>query len=314
MEIPQLEIHLSPWQNHARTWMSVLLIFSDLLSLLLAGTLAIIARLLIGDGWQVQLYAQVIGLAIICLLAYSLRDLYPAIGLEPPEEIKLLSWTTTLSTFFFTGLTFFARNAESYSRLTVGLTWLFSLPMVPLGRALVRSVGASVGIWGEAVALIGSGEQSRQLLDLLLNHPQYGLKPVLVFDGDSQSGNTSDLCSVPVLPVDEDILDEDISKIIGVKKAILIVNEVPEKVTHALARNQQGGFRSLITVPEFKMFGSISGPTKHFGTFVGVKTEYKLLSAWGKFNKRAMDVIFALLSLLFFSPIFIILALTVNDN
>lgn len=53
------------------------------------------------------------------------------------------------------GLTFFTRYPEDYSRLTLGLTWVFRLGLVPLGRAFTRAAGARLDAWGETVVVIG---------------------------------------------------------------------------------------------------------------------------------------------------------------
>jgi len=301
---------LTPWQRHARGWMSACLLVSDLAAFLLAGVLAVLVRLLMTGAWQPGLLTQTLPVVLLCLVVYALRRLYPAVGLSPVDELRLLATSTTAVVLFLAALTFFARNPERYSRLHLGLTWLFSLAAVPLGRAAMRSLCIRLKQWGEPVAMIGNGPQAGRLCRVLVEHPRLGLLPVLrlsssqVLDGQETS--------LPVIHLDEEQLNQGTARQMGIQTAILVLAETPDTIVEALVRQRSGGFRRTILIPHLAHVPPFGVSPIHLNGLLGLEVHNNLLNRGEQWLKRSMDIVGALLGMVLLSPLWGLLALLIR--
>lgn len=303
--------HLSVWQLHAPAWMSAALLFCDLMAILLAGTLAIAARLWLGQGWHWSLYGQILPVGMVLLLGYALSNLYPGIGLGSVEELRRITLTTTL-VFSLAGLTFFTRNPEDYSRLTLGMTWLFSLVLLPLGRNLLRAIAGRLSLWGEPVVVIGYGNRGQQLAKHLRRKPAIGYFPVAVVDGLGGNHRVRSEDDVPVIPAGDIWPDNPCLE--GIKTAILILSEAPVSLIDAITKDDYGGFQRLILIPDQSGLGSLAlGVTPvTLDSLLGLKVHNNLLSKFAQFQKRLIDIVGALFGLLLLSPLFGLIAILIK--
>ena len=304
-------IRLSTWQRHARGWMSLALLISDLTAILLAGTLAVAARLFMGQGWQLGLFTQILPVAGVLLFFYTLRGLYPAIGIGPVSELRFLTTTTSTVILSLAGLTFFARNPEDYSRLTLGLTGLFSMVSVPLGRAFIRAMGARLNAWGEPVVVIGYGEQGHKLAKYLGHNRKAGLRPVVALDSFGETdGRDSQL---PVFPVNETLLKQKVLfSSMGVKTAIMVLAEVPEALVDAVINDGCGGFRRLILLPDLESINGMGVALFELNGLMGLEVRQNLLNKFAQIQKRAIDLFGAAVGLILLSPFFAFLAVLIK--
>jgi Undecaprenyl-phosphate galactose phosphotransferase WbaP len=297
------------WQNFARLWMSAVLLLADLISISLAGFLAIEARLAFGETGHFEVYSQTLLVALLCLAGYALQGLYPGIGLGFVIELKRLTIITSLVIFSLGGLTFFLRNPENYSRLTLGLTWFFSLALVPSGRAIARALGSRLHLWGEPVVVIGYGKQGHRLIDTLQKNRQIGLLPVMALDG---SGAENDRVEggIPVFPAQE-AFDRDIPGLIGVKTALLILAEVPISMEKAIVGNQLGRFRHIILIQNLESINSFGITPLIMDNVLCLEVRQNLFNPWIHGLKRVMDIGLILISSWFILPITVLIALLI---
>lgn len=288
--------------------MSLTLLCIDGVNLLLAGFLAIAARL--GQGWEWGLYGQIVPVGAVCLLGYALSGQYPGTGLGPVEELRRITSTTTAVIFGLAGLTFFARNPEDYSRLTLGLTWLFSLLLLPLGRNLVRAVAARLGAWGEPVLVIGYSQAGRHLVHHLRAHRTLGYYPVAAVDGFAADHRSQGEAGLPVFSATGGRLDTPGFE--AIQTAILIPAEVPEPLAYAITKNNSGGFRRLILIPDQIGISSLGVTPVTLNGMIGLKVHDNLLSNFARFQKRCVDFVGASSGLLLLSPLFGLIAVVIK--
>jgi Undecaprenyl-phosphate galactose phosphotransferase WbaP len=272
--------------------------------------IAISARLLLGEIFQFRLYAQILPMGLFCMLGYAIQGLYSVVALDPVAELRRLSLTTTAITFGVAGLTFFARNPEEYSRLTVGLTWLFSLGTVPLGRNLLRAVAARLGLWGEPVLVIGYGDIGRRLVQHLRVHRTTGYYPVAVVDGHAAENYIDKGAGLSVFAAPAGHLDtpgfEDI------RTAILIPAEVSQSLAERVVKNDPECFRHLILIPDQVGISSLGVTPVTLNGMMSLEVHDNLLSNFARFQKRLVDILSAGLFLLLLSPILGLVALLVK--
>jgi len=209
-------------------------------------------------------------------------------------------------------LTFFARNPENYSRLTLGLTWVFSLASVPLGRAITRSVATRLRIWGEPVVVIGNGKRGRKLVESLLENRQLGFYPVAILDCFKDANGN--LGTIPVLSAKEALVTHNLPGLKSVKTAILVISEVSKTFAEGIINDQYGGFRRLILVPEQEGINSMGVTPLALNGILGLQVHHNLMSTLAQIQKRVMDIFGAIFGLILLSPFFALLAILIKRD
>ncbi|MDO8754781.1 MAG: hypothetical protein Q7J80_12865 [Anaerolineales bacterium] len=161
-----------------RPRMAALMLLADTIGFATAG-----AILYIFNMW-VKLFVfqwadlRYISVTIVCLILYSFTKLYPGIGINPAEEIKLVVINTSAG--FLIGLL----TVELKSKLDPNL-WafipfgLFSMTFVLAMRWFVRVLAAQANLWGEPVAVLARGPQIERLTRYFLERHRLGFVPVL---------------------------------------------------------------------------------------------------------------------------------------
>ena len=282
---------------------SLMMILADTISFSVAAFFALLVRVLFHGGWRFDLYPQMIPVMLVCMCFYGFVGLYPALGLSAVAELKKIVTSTSVVALAFAAMTFWFRNAEDYSRQTLALTWLSSLFFVPLGRDLVRVIGARLNIWGESVAIVGYGKQGQWALEYFLHNRSLGLKPSVIMDFSGRGGIVFDHKDIQVLASEEVMAERHLAKLAGVETALIIVSDVPTDFVNFLTNNEQGGFKRLILIPNLEQISSYGVNTFDFGGVLGLEVRHNLLDMGQQTAKRAMDIGIVLIGGLLVSPI-----------
>ena len=174
---------LSVLQQNARWVMGTCLVVSDIFSIFLSFSLAILLRRFLFDDVVLTLFPSLITFIFVYILIYAWQGLYPGVGLSPVDEIKKLFTATNYSFLVILAFTFFSQKSIANSRFVLASAWFLSITLVQLDRWLLRIVGRSLGFWGEPVAVIGNGPMGRQIVKYLNNNLRLGMRPYLMLDG-----------------------------------------------------------------------------------------------------------------------------------
>ncbi|MBN2500210.1 MAG: undecaprenyl-phosphate galactose phosphotransferase WbaP [Anaerolineales bacterium] len=284
----------------------MVLISSDFTAIVLAGFFAIAIRLLFGDPFYFELFAQVIPIALICIVVYALQKLYPGSGYGPVEELRLLSVLTSVVILSMAAVTFWARNAEAYSRLTFAITWVLSLGFVPLGRALTRMLMEKKDAWGIPAIVVGFDEQGSWIVDLLSQNPKFGWKPVAVI-GDAQNGSNCADC-IPYFSWKELDASHQLPVFPGVDTAIVIMSEVPDEILNGIVENPKTGYEHLILIPNPQQIVSLGVTTCDLGGMLGLNVRRNLLNRGDQLIKRLVDLALTISGVLVISPLLLFIA------
>jgi Undecaprenyl-phosphate galactose phosphotransferase WbaP len=295
------------YRGNYRLRMGLLLMTADTFSFLLAGFLAIGIRVIFGEAWRLDLFLQTIPILIISLIFYGLTGLYPGVGISNVEELKKLSSTTTLVVLSMTALSFWLRNADDFSRLTLTLTWLFALVFLPINRDIVRNISVRLDLWGEPVALIGFGKQGQWALDFFQKNAKLGLKPVVILD--ALGNNSYPSPNVRVVKVNALYPKDGIDSLTDVKTALIVLSDVPAKFMTMISSNQKGGWERLILLPNLEQISSFGVMSFDFGGVLGLEVRHSLFDPFQQAIKRLTDVGGVILGGLVISPILIALTL-----
>ena len=305
--------------RYARVWMMVLLVLTDMTSLLLAGTIAVAARALLGQfannlqalpsSFQPGVYLRLWPIILIFLGVYAWRGLIPAIGLSPVEELRRLSISTSTIALGLASVAFLTKSATNYSRIVFGLTWILALILVPLGRVIVRRVASRAGLWGEPIAVIGYGTKGRWIADYLLKHPTLGLRPVVALN--SPNAVRKKMPSIPLIQVGTPSRLREVSRLARVKTAILVIPEVSEKLLDDLVEPRKRGFERLITISDMRQMGSLWVRPLDLGGVLALEVKQNLLSQWQRILKRTLDLVLIGMASVVFLPLCLLISLLI---
>jgi Undecaprenyl-phosphate galactose phosphotransferase WbaP len=293
------------YRGNYRLRMGLLLLIADTISFLLSGIFAIGIRVIFGEVWRVDLFIQTLPILIISLIFYGLAGLYPCVGMSSVEELKKLVTTTTLVIISMTALSFWLRNADEFSRLTLTLTWLFAIVFLPVNRDVCRTIAVRLNLWGEPVALIGFGKQSQWALEFFQKNVKLGLRPVVILDASGRESYSPP--NVRVVKVNALYPKNEVDSITDVKTALVVMSDVPAKFMTMISSNQEGGWERLILLPNLEQISSYGVMPFDFGGVLGLEVRHNLLDLSQQVIKRTMDVVAVILGGLVISPVLAIL-------
>ncbi len=295
------------YRGNYRLRMGLMLMFADMISFLLSGLLAIGVRILFGEPLRFELFLQTLPILTFSLIFFGLAGLYPAVGMATVEELKKLITTTTLVVLSFTALSFWLRNAQEFSRLTLTLTWLFGVVLLPINRDITRTIAMRLNLWGEPIAIIGFGKQGQWALEFFQKNAKLGLRPVVILDASGRDAYAQP--NVRVVKVNALYPKDGISSLTDVKTALLVISDVPAKFMTMISSNQVGGWERLILLPNLEQISSFGVMSFDFGGVLGLEVRHSLLDPFQKAIKRSIDVLAVVFGGLVISPILIVLSL-----
>jgi Undecaprenyl-phosphate galactose phosphotransferase WbaP len=290
--------------------MGFLLFISDIVSLLIAGTLALLLWSQVRKDLILKSYVDIIIFVFIFALIYGIAKLYPAIGVSPAEELRLLSISTTVVFLWLGTLTFYLHNFERYSRASFGLAWLFALILVPTSRHIFRSIFSSLGLWGEPIALIGYGECGARLLNILTNNPKLGYRPVVIINGFSSM-------KIPSIPIPQyfdngQLPFSKIGDLNGIKTAVLITSEIPQELLTKIVDGYWHKFQHLIMISDDQKSSTVWIEPLDMGGILGLEVRQNLFSDLDQAIKRVLDICLVLIALPILTVLFIVLAVLIR--
>ncbi|OGO62430.1 MAG: hypothetical protein A2030_10395 [Chloroflexi bacterium RBG_19FT_COMBO_50_10] len=290
-------------------WKKVLLVSSDLCSLFLSFWLAFVLSGFINMEWAGSRYLHPAPILSILAGVYSSVGLYRLRGLNQIEEFRRLTTTTTL--IFLSLFAFSLMIGEPRSTIAVlALSWIFSVSFLPMARFAVRWFGSRVGVWGEPVVVIGSGEQSRNLTHYLLANKFYGLRPVLLVDGVGHAAEVD--LPVPAIPLEWWLTASSSGSHIGVLTAIVVIPELPEAVGESINKGEHMGFKNIITVSKQFNTRNTDLVPLDFGGILGLEERHYLLEPIESFQIRLLDLLLIFLALPILAPLVICITLAIK--
>lgn len=286
--------------------MAAVLMVSDVLALMLSGTLALWIWSHVRADLVPENYVALMPLGLVFVLVFYLTGLYPAVGMSPVEEFRRLILATTGGFLGMGTLSFYLRDVEAWSRASFGLAWLFALILVPLARELARIIFCRAGWWGERTAIIGFGPRGRQIASYLKANPKLGLRPAVVINGFERTTEWTELMSdIPMLFADDLIANRLTAELKDLRTAILVAGEIPADFMQQVIDNHWIEFPHLVMVSNDQQLGSLWINPYDIGGILGLEVRQNLLDVWQQRLKRAID----LLLILLFSPVFALLFL-----
>lgn len=310
-EKPLLNSSLSKFRRYSRQGMSLLMVASDLISLLLAACLALGFRLLWrGQPLALDYYLGLLPLLFVFIVVYVIAGLYPSIGLNPIEEMRRLSFATTITFFMLIVVSFWGHIAGNFSRLVLSFFWVLGLFTVPFLRWLVRRAAMRANVWGEPIAVIGSGPQTRKIVEFLRANRQMGFIPKVVVNGFNQ---TDDIISgIPILESKHLRENPRFLSQFHIHTAVIVPNETPLDFQSLIVDERRFGFQRLILISSLGWVGGSAVVPYDLEGVLGLEVQRNLLNTGEQFLKRLLDLLLVLLGGIFALPLIGVIALFIR--
>ncbi len=285
--------------------------FIFLVSDLIILTFVILTSLFIRDHFwsgsvDIQQYLNVLPLIILFFpITYFLSGLYPGFGIDVIEELKSLTYSTTIVFAVLATLSFLVKGNWGYSRFAFLFSWIFALMFVPMGRALIRKYLGKKEWWGIPVLIIGAGNSGEAVIKSLKKHPHLGLRPVVAIDDDSDRWGY--IHNIPVVG-GLDIIPE-LSKKLSIDQAIIAMPKVHRKRQKEIIQEYSKYFNLTTVIPDLFGISSLWVSTRDIGGLVGLEVQKRLLKKSSQIKKRIFDITLASILGIITLPVVLIISL-----
>ena len=294
----------------ARPAMCGLVCFLGDLAALAAGVaIAIGGRYMFPGDLHLPLYVRMAPALLIFAGVYALHGLYPGITLSPVREIRQLTLSTTLVFAMFTALLFLSKQAEEFSRAVFLVAWLLTLFLVPLTRALLRSVLARRIWWGYPVVVFGACGSARRIVEDLRRHPEVGLVPVAAFD-DRPFPATMDDANIPLLGGIAEAAA--FARREGLTRALIAIPDLDGDRLAEILDSHPQAFSRFYIFPEISGLSSLVVEPRELCNRVTLEVRRSLLLSECRLAKGFMDAILGLLLGVLFLPLMALIAILIR--
>ncbi|MDX2116912.1 MAG: undecaprenyl-phosphate galactose phosphotransferase WbaP [Planctomycetota bacterium] len=274
--------------SHAcRPWLTTCtLIVSDLLSLMLSCGVAVLLRYWLDGQFTLDTYLRISPLLALFLLGYAAAKLYE-LPLSPTEEIRRVTMVTAAGFLALGTMTFLLRDLEAYSRAIFFVACGLSIITVLTSRVVVRAVFSPRAWWGRPTVVVGGGRSTRQVLRLLIEQSEMGLKPVGFLDDRAYRART--YAGVPCLgPVDSAAALSQANRGLTL---IVACAELPREQIRRLLRAEQHMVGHMIILPDLHGLTSLGVACQDVGGALGLSVKNRLLHRRYASMKRGLELL-----------------------
>jgi Undecaprenyl-phosphate galactose phosphotransferase WbaP len=230
-----------------------------------------------------------LSLAIPILMGNLLASIYPGVALNPVVEFRQLSRIAAISFLGVASLALLGRMGAGWY-LFVAVAAPLQFMLAPLGRAWVRAVCCRRRWWGYPVMVFGSGEATSTVVQNLLEHPAFGLRPAVVVD---PSARVESIQGLPVF--NRQKLTSALVRRMRIRHAIVVLPDLSrEQCTSVLERHARGIRHVMITSaisPFSPGLPILWRDARDLAGVAGVEVRNRLLVPTPRLIKRSMDVV-----------------------
>jgi Undecaprenyl-phosphate galactose phosphotransferase WbaP len=299
---------LRPFERHARLWMTLALMMTDVVCLVFANLLAIFARSLWSDRLALVGYFDFLPVVFFFILIYYRRGLYSPMGSREVDELYHLTVTTSVGFLIIGAMTYFLKSSVEYSRFVFVFTWLVALGLMPLGRAFMRMAQTRLGTWGLPVLVIGDHVNANKVAGFFRRNPKLGLRPMGIFAPLGSTGGEVETAGVAYKHL------RNFCKEHFIKTGLVVCSTLNE--LEGVRKEYRDLFENIVLVTGEGNDLQLSGASVHaFGGVLALIVRQNLLDPWAQLTKRFTDVVGAVLGLVVLAPLlgFIALLIKLDD-
>ncbi len=311
-----------PAKKYKRTWkaighyrrrMGIIMLIADLTAFGTVGILIygsnVFLRFFTYDSADIE-YLMIL---FLCLALFMNSKLYPGVGINPAEEIKLVTQYVSIS--FVTGIIFFVIIQGNWkpNRTAFILAWGLFLILPLLTRWFMRILAAKLGLWGEPVAIMGRGARLGQLARYFLLRRRLGFVPVLAAT-DSQ-GVRSFSWLVPVMDLRE-LLNSTPDRFAkdGLQTVLVDIPTIADVFEQDGKSALTRLFPHVIFISDMDWLEGVSIHLHDFEGRIGVEARKNVLTWFDAVIKRGMDIFLSLFIFIVSLPIVLVTVILIKRD
>ncbi len=259
----------------------------DLAAVVLSCLAGIFLRYLYDRSIIWSLYDDLWPMLLMFAITYALAGLYPGVGITVPEELRRLSYSTSLVFILMGASSFMYQAIGEYSRGAFIFAWVLCLFAVPLSRALARELFSRQPWWGAGVVILGAGEVGQKVTRSLVTKPGLGLKPLALLDDDRSKHGLQ----VEGVRVEGNLeAAKQLAKDMELRYAIVAMPGLSRQRLLEITETHGRYFPHLIVVPDLLGFSSLWVSVQDLGGTPGLEIRQRLLVPRIRLLKRGLDV------------------------
>jgi Undecaprenyl-phosphate galactose phosphotransferase WbaP len=247
---------------------------------------------------------ELAAMALMLPIGYALLDVYRVHGQTPIERFPLRIKATCLL-FALLVSWHYATQRIPWPAGAAALTFACAMVLPLIGESIIRSILIRRKLWGVAAVVIGAGPTGQQVVRILQQMPELGLRPVGFFD-DHNAGDPGAPALVENLPVLGSIADS-VKYSRRIETAIVTTPADAQERVDALAT--QLGYRDIIVVPDLRELPTLWVRTRDLNGLIGLQMRRNLLLRRNRLLKQTMDRLIALPLAIVSVPILAVLSL-----
>jgi Undecaprenyl-phosphate galactose phosphotransferase WbaP len=246
--------------------------------------------------------------AILCLFLFVFSRLYPGIGINPAEEIKLVVRYCTIALLITVVIIFVLHSTWEDISITLIFIWAFSMIIILLMRWSVRILATQMGIWGEPVVIFAHGVQIDGLTNYFLKRRRLGFVPILAVT--DSAGKKVVNSPVPVVSLRrllaEDYLLKDVDTILV--DASFFGRTLRNNSYNKLTRT----FKHVIFVSDMDWLEGASLAVRDFEGLIGIEACRGQFASTSSIIKRGMDILGSLFGMFLFAPFLVLVSILIK--
>ena len=278
----------------------------------------------IGVGPQpLDLYLKLtIGAEIVMIVIFQLVGLYePELSILNISEVRKIFKATIIGLLVFFFLTFYMKNI-SFSRLIITFSATFLFILMSIQRLIFYKMHQKLharGLGVKRVIIFGAGEVGRLLLKRLMQSPALGYLPVGFLDDDPEkygklieSDKSANACTLPVIGNFSEF-PKFVQKLKIDEIFVTITSLQTDKFAQVIHYCRELGvdFRFVPNLFDLKIQKiSVSGIDGI--PLLSIKAPH--IDPLYSFFKRAFDIFLSTMVMLFFFPLFSIVAILIKND
>jgi len=246
---------------------------------------------------------------IIFSLSYLFNRLYSFKTYLFWDEMKNILKASFFSLIVILFISFLGKIYYSRFVVVIGITLFVLFEFI--WRYLYRKILYKYNLFRTNVLVIGAGEMGKIISQKIKAHT-FTTYDIIGFldDDDKKSNNTIN---------DSKVLGkiEDIDKIIGkvsIDEVIIAIPTAKREELSEIISHLEGKVRRIKFIPDMYQLITFSTDIQDFDGVMAISSSQGLLNPANRILKRSFDIVFGLVGLLFFLPLYIIIGLKIKHE
>jgi Undecaprenyl-phosphate galactose phosphotransferase WbaP len=256
----------------------------DSVAIMLTGTLVLLGKRAGSGSLDIHRYFALWPVLGVFIAIFLSSHLYPGVIHNAVTELRRLVLAVTLSFVVIAGVIFVTRSSDQYPGRVLLLWWMVAIIVTPLLRSVVRGSICHKSWWGIPVAVFYTGDESIEVIRELENHPEIGLRPVVVL---SSSYPTRPRHTLPVV----DIRLAAAVRATGVERAMIALPDAGSGKLLEELEKFESIFPRLMMMHSSTDLYSLTVDARQLGDCLAVEFRRDLLLPIPRFTKRAIDLL-----------------------